>query len=79
MTGHDYQRIYASMLNDFHKDSRRPRKVKDNNQAGRKQSKQAFDAEVKAQLEKLSSPRVEPTINVQDMDDDFVPAPRARK
>lgn len=79
ITGHDYQRIYASMLNGFHKDSRRRRKVKDNNQAGRKLSKEQSYGEVRAQLELLSSPGVEPVTNVQNMDDDFAPAPRSRK
>tara|TARA_R110000751_G_scaffold307870_1_gene433434 strand:- start:5999 stop:7918 length:1920 start_codon:yes stop_codon:yes gene_type:complete len=79
ISGHDYQRIYASMLASFHADSRRRKKVKDNNQAARQQSKQAFHREVKAQLEMLSSPRVEPVNNVQNMDDEFVPAPRTRK
>tara|TARA_R110001606_G_C15402775_1_gene653378 strand:- start:5047 stop:6975 length:1929 start_codon:yes stop_codon:yes gene_type:complete len=77
MTGHDYQRVYASMLAKWNTDSgRRKTKVKENNQQGRALAQGQFHAGLKTELEKRSVVAAAPLCSHDDDDDDFVPAPR---
>ncbi|MEH6498991.1 MAG: Mu transposase C-terminal domain-containing protein [Pseudoalteromonas distincta] len=77
MAGHDYQRIYASMLAKWNTDSgRRKTKVKENNQQGRALAQGQFHAGLKTELEKRSVVAAAPLCSHDDDDDDFVPAPR---
>lgn len=77
MTEHDYQRTYAAMLAKWHKDSvRRKTKVRDNNQAARQQARTDSHADVKRQLANRAAPPLAPVIQLQELDDDFEPAPR---
>jgi len=76
MTGHDYHRVYASLLNKWTTDSSRRRsKISDHNRAGQKKARESYHRDVQAQLDQHAAAPVARTVMPVEPDDDFVPAP----
>jgi len=76
MNDHEYNRVYGRLLAKWAKDSQRRSKVSDNNRAGRKSAQKRHHDEVKVQLESCAAPARKPVVQSDDIDDDFIPAPR---
>ncbi|ENU0110734.1 MULTISPECIES: Mu transposase C-terminal domain-containing protein [Pseudomonas] len=76
MTGHDYHRVYASLLIKWTTDSTRRRsKISDHNRAGQKKAREGYHRDVQTQLDQHAIAPVARTVMSVDSDDDFVPAP----
>lgn len=79
MHAHDYQRVYAQLLQKWSADSRKrgKAKVKDNNKAARQHEREKHYAQVEEQLQK-ALPEVPLLTALPSIDDDdyFEPAPR---
>ena len=78
MKDYDYNRVYGRLLSKWTEDSQRRPKISSNNRAGRKHAKKLHHDDLKVQLEACAVPvplRV-PAAQPDDMDDDFIPAPR---
>lgn len=78
MQAHDYQRVYAQLLQKWSADSRKKGKarVKDNNKAARDQEREKHYAQVEEQLQKALPVVPVPTVLTSTDDDYFEPAPR---
>lgn len=76
MNDHDYNRVYGRLLAKWTKDSQRRSKVSDNNRAGRKNAQKLHHDGVQVQLESCAVPVPVPVVQSDEMDDDFIPAPR---
>ena len=78
MQAHDYQRVYAQLLQKWSADSRKKGKarVKDNNKAARDHEREKHYAQVEEQLQKALPVVPVPTVLTSTDDDYFEPAPR---
>lgn len=79
MSGHDYHRVYAGLLNKWTKDSQRRTKISDNNRAGQKKALVGYHHDVQSQLEQHAVASVALTSTMVESDDDFEPAPAEKK
>ncbi|MGV8677911.1 hypothetical protein ACV356_32890, partial [Pseudomonas aeruginosa] len=71
MTGHDYHRVYASLLIKWTTDSTRRRsKISDHNRAGQKKAREGYHRDVQTQLDQHAIAPVARTVMSVDSDDD---------
>ncbi|PZP22269.1 Mu transposase C-terminal domain-containing protein [Pseudomonas kuykendallii] len=80
MQGHDYQRVYAQLLQKWTTDSQKngKRKIKENNKQARQQEREKHHAEVNEQLQRglAKSPVPMAFTPLADDEEAFEPAPR---